>query len=76
MTRRTLPAIGRMISTIIVPFMQFFLSAPSLQTVCPENDLIGIHTRHVNVYNFCDQFQSTDMLETSGNQRSLAESRL
>ena len=40
------------------------------------NGLIGIYTRHVNVYNFCDQFQSTDMLETSGNQRSLAESRL
>ena len=35
MTQPTLSAIGRMISTIIVPFMQS-LSAQLLQIVCPK----------------------------------------
>ena len=36
MTQPTLSGIGRMISAIIVPFMQSYLSAQLLQIVCPK----------------------------------------
>ena len=48
MTQPTLSAIGRMISTIIVPFMQS-LSAQLLQIVCPKLRMVLTSITQVNL---------------------------